>query len=110
MTEQQAKDHTEEIEQMFRTEIKHLVDVLLNQYMPLDVRKFAASYLFRMEYFILKMQPDDWRNAMTKLRAGLNPTWQMMLIDGPRREVKENPPSWAINRRVGETVNAHPAG
>jgi hypothetical protein len=93
MTEQQAIAYDKECEDMFRSDMKHLVDVVAKHYMPLTVRKFAAKEFFDMECFMLKMQPEDWQSALARLEEGLGPNWHHLIRDA-RAEVKRNPPPW----------------
>ncbi len=91
MTEQQAIAHDKECEDMFRSDMKHLVYVVAEHYMPLTVRKFAAIEFFDMECFMLKMQPEDWQSALARLEEGLGPNWQHLVRD-ERAGAKRNQP------------------
>ena len=93
MTEQQAIAHNKECEDMFRSDMKHLVDVVVEHYMPLTVRKFATKEFFNMECLMLKVQPEDWQSALVRLEEGLGPNCQHLIRDA-RAEVKKNPLPW----------------
>lgn len=89
--DEQAKAYNKECEDMFRSDVKHLVNVVSEHYMPMPVRKFASKELFMMESFMLKVLPEDWTSEMERLTNALGTDRQRLIYNGRTEAMKELP-------------------